>query len=208
MKKHAVYIAAALILGAGMVTSTQAATTTLDFEDLDTSKGYIDLPLNYGGLTWESGAADYWGTNNGNWKAWNDSFYAIAHSGGNYLFNSYGPQELGFTLSTGADSVSAWFSDTTALNGRPGTIELVGYVGGVETYRSAALVLSSTPQQLSLFGSDITRVTVRGSSAGWYAMDDLVILSAVPEPSTTLSALVGLAVLAGVGSARRRSQAV
>jgi hypothetical protein len=208
MKKQFVCIAAALMLGASMVASAQAGTTTFDFEDLDTSQGNIDLPLNYGGLTWDSGAADYWGTNNGHWRVWDASFYAIAHSGENYLFNSFGPQELGFTLSTAADGVSAWFSDTTALTGSPGTIELVGYVGGVETYRSAALVLSSTPQQLSLFGSDITRVTVRGSSAGWYAMDDLVILSSVPEPSTMLSAVLGLTVLAGVGRARRRSQAV
>lgn len=206
MNKQVSCIAVALLLSAGMVASAQAVTTTLNFDDIDTASGIAILHADYGGLTWDSGAADHWGGNYGRWIAWSDSTFATAHSGQNFLFNGAGPQELGFTLPTPAESVSAWFSLTT--NGTdPGPLELVGYVGGVETYHSASLVLTSTPQLLSLVGSGITRVTVRGSSANWYAMDDLTIQSAVPEPSGTLSALIGMSAIAGWARARRRSQA-
>lgn len=203
MGKQVSRIAAALLLGVSMVASAQAVTTTFNFDDINTDSGYTFLPVDYGGLTWDSGAADHWGGYYGRWIAWGDSTFATAHSGQNFLFNGAGPQDLGFTLSSPADSVSAWFSLTTTGTD-PSPLELVGYVGGVETYHSAALALTSTPQLLSLVGSGITRVTVRGSSASWYAMDDLTVISAVPEPSGVLTAMLGVAaVVAGVRANRR-----
>lgn len=205
MNKQISRVAAAMLLGAGLVASAHAVTTTLDFEDINTTNGYTTLAAGYGGLTWDTGAADHWGGHDGKFLVSSDASYGAAHSGDHYLFNGYGPQELGFTLAGPADGVSAWFS-LTSNNTDPSPLQLVGYVGGVETYHSAALSLTSTPQLLSLAGAGITRVTVRGSSHSWYAMDDVTIRSAVPEPSATLSALVGLGVVAAWAGARRRAQ--
>lgn len=198
------FAAGLVALSALVSTTTHAAPVTLDFEDQATFSN-TNLPQGYGGLTWDTGVPDSWGGVDGKWMAWSDASYAAAHSGTTYLFNGYGPKDLGFTLAAPTDGVSAWFARTT--NGTdPSPIQLIAYVGDTPTYFSDALILDSTPQMLSVFGEGITRVVVHGNSAAWYAMDDLTISGAVPESPTVVNTLIGLGLIGGLMAVRRRGQ--
>ncbi len=205
MKKKLLAGLAFGVMMAGMALhSSNANATLLDFEDLAGGTTDLIIPSGYGGLTWDTGAPDYYGGTDGAWHSYSDLTYSTPHSGNTYLFNAYGPSNLGFNFVSSVNSVDAWFTKTTN-NTNPSPIQLIGYVGSTETYFSSLLTLNQTPQNLSITGDGITRVVVRGSDNGWYTMDDLQFGSApVPEPATMLLFGTGLAGLIGARLRRKK----
>jgi hypothetical protein len=97
---------------------------------------------------------------------------------------------------------SAWFSGP-ALGQVAIELLLDGVRQNVLDYSSNVLTLSSTPQELTSNYAGLVNEIVVWSHQGHYAMDNVTVtISAVPEPSTWLLALAGLAVVGY--TARRR----
>lgn len=132
---------------------------------------------------------------------YNGSDYAAAHSGSNYIFDGYGPNNLYFDFGGPVDFQGAWFSSTFGLGAEDEATKVRFHddLGNVSNW----LDLSDTSQYLDASFSGSTRVYVEragGPNASqWYAMDDLTYNGGkqppVPEPATLISLSLGAAAI-------------
>ena len=182
-------------LGA-VLTAGEVRATLLTFDTFELGSNSTPIPLDYGGLTWDSGRPDFGGSNLGAWYTWWDPSYATAHSAPSFVFNGFGASDLGFNFPAPVNSVDAWFATAPGSNASATMLQIIGFAGGVPTFFSSLLNLADAPQHLSLTGADISRVVVHNVDPGWFTMDDLQFTNepqSLPEPSTLLLFGTGLA---------------
>ena len=139
---------------------------------------------------------------------YNGTDYATPHSGSNYIFDGYGPNNLYFDFGTPVSFQGAWFSSTFGLGPEDEATKVRFHddLGNTSDW----LDLSDTPQFLAANFSGSTTVYVERSggpnASQWYAMDDLTYNGGaqppVPEPATLLALGLGAS---AVLRKRRRS---
>ncbi len=193
---------AATISALLLAAASQAYVVTFDdlapFTSLDNST--------YGGVLFgnssENAAAD-----SGFFVVDNETDYSAAHSGHNYVFNGYGPNNLWFDFGTQVEFNGAWFASVFGLDVADQAQQVRFHDDQGNT--SDWLTLSDTPQYLDASFSGSTRVYVERSGgqdlSQWYGMDDVTYNGAgappVPEPGTMVALGLGIAALVR----RRRS---
>ena len=176
----------------------------VNFDDLPNGP----VPVGYQGLTWGTSSDHAVPGQTGSFTVSNSLSYATPHSAPNYVYNSYGPDNLWFSFAGPVSFSGAWFANAGATPGHKAEeVRFRDDLGNL----SAWLNLSDAPQFLdaSFSGSTTVYVERRGGVGGsetlgdgrWYTMDD-VTYDAVPEPSTIL--LVGGGLLA-LFAQRRKS---
>jgi len=175
----------------GAVFSAPSFAAVINFDDLPAGP----VPAGYQGLTWGTSTDDAVPGNVGYFQVSNNASYAVAHSGANYVFDAYGPNDLSFSFAAPVDFVGAWFARAQALSDyQAEQVRVHDDLGHVSSW----LDLTVAPQFLNADFSGSTTIFVeRRGGAGvsapelgngrWYSMDDITYeAAAVPEPTTLL----------------------
>lgn len=196
------YFLSVVLVYAGSDLSSAHA-TTLDFEDLSTvSTPYSVVPDPYNGFTF------------GGWFFGVDTIYT-AGSGAIDLYTDYAnPSDPSAYVITNTNnqitSATAFVFDGATFSGYSGvTFQL--WLGGNVVHTSASLPDASgtdpyAPTFLaSGYSGQVDQVVVTGVQ-GYYSMDDFTYhaAAAVPEPTSDVLLLGGLAALVGVTRRRRK----
>ncbi len=183
------------------VAVSPASATTITFDDLASAS---TIANGYNGLNWS------------NFGAYNGSDYATSGyvngrvSGVNTAYNMYG-SPASFSSATAFTLNSGYF--TGAWNNGL-VISVVGLVAGLQVYSDTFTVNANGPTLHTFDWTNLSGVTFSsagGVNAGLsstgtqFALDNLTINAAVPEPATWAMMLVGFGMMGATMRYRRRS---
>jgi len=193
--KKVVFVA---VLLTGLLIIGNANASIVTFDDISTGQ----IPSGYAGLTWGTSTIDSYNGNTGYWSV-NSGSYAIPHSGSQFVFNTWGPNNLSFSFSSPTLFNGAWFATAGSdPNNQATQVRLSDNLGNVTGW----LPLQSAPQFLTANFSGSTTIYVErqgaanDSNGAWYTMDDVTYngRASVPLPASLLlfaPAMAGLAVI-------------
>ncbi len=155
-----------------------ANATTLNFDDLNLNGYYAAMPLNYGGLTWDS--RWFYSSNNIPFTSYANS----ASSGSQFLLNASNVNNLTISSSTVFNFNGAFFgapnqpdaADWINITAYDSLNNMIGSTGQVTLTNLMTFVAAGFQNVSSL-------VVSRGN--GWFTMDDFTYnsVSAVPVPA-------------------------
>ncbi len=197
MKRRVAWVCVLLAAALSLATSAWAGQTVLNFDDIDTGGGVVDLPAGYGGFSWP-----------GNTGVWIGQGTYPAQSPPNVvLFNNGTGTGVGetdiFTLSGTVVFDGAYFSGPSI----GGPIYFNLYDNGSLVWTSDQLTPDpATPQFLaSGYAGAVNEIGVVGNE-GFFVMDNFTFEPSgggtTPEPGSL--ALLGTGVVAVAGALRRK----
>jgi hypothetical protein len=183
-----------LLLLALTAVVASAGTVVLNFDDIDPSGVVVQMPVGYGGLTWDSNIGVY---------GWDQPPYNPQSPPNRVLFDL---DEENVTESHASFIGGPQVFDGAYFAG-DGTAEFNLYRGGTLVWTSSVLSLSGTPTFLSSgYAGLVDTVGIVAPNDGAFVMDDFTFQTSptgAPEPSTF--ALVVAGILAACMGGRRKS---
>jgi endoglucanase len=183
-----------LFMSAGLMLATQAQSAPVDFEDLHADGDLTALTSPYAGLNW--GEDWYYGDTTV------EGYGNAAHSGASYVTNGYGVDNLAVSSASTFNFAGAWFAAPNTNGAVASWINITAYDAADHVIGSTGNVsIDSSYQWIAANFSNVARLNITRDD-GWFVMDDFTLASAVPEPSSAMMLLAGLAMLAGAAHKR------
>ncbi|MDO8585417.1 MAG: PEP-CTERM sorting domain-containing protein [Armatimonadota bacterium] len=173
----------------------------VDFEEVP---GNVLTGTDYAGLVWELGNAGALG-NQGYWLV---SASGYPHSGHYYVMNAYGSTLMGIGFPIVVNVTGAYFAAQGAPIGWTTGLRVHGYRSGLEVGVTDWFTDIDTQSDWFAIGlNNVDRIVVESvpvlEGGGIYAMDDFTY-EPVPEPSSIITLVFGIASAAGL--LRRRAR--
>ncbi len=171
--------------------AARAQVVVLNFDDIPTGGGVVQMPSGYGGLTWDQNIG-VWG--------WTQDPYNPSSFPNRVLFNYDGSSGV-------AESKASFIGGPQIFDGAYfsgiGTVDINLYLGGSLVATSSVLTLSSTATFLpSDYSGLVDSVGIVGNE-GLFAMDDFTY-QVVPEPAAVGMLAIGILAAALRSSTRSR----
>jgi len=202
-------IAMIIMIGIMSFFSGAAKATVINFDSFTSGSA---VPSDYAGLTWGTSIDSTIANQTGYWSVYNNTSYSIPHSSQNYVYNTYGPDNLWFQFSTPVTFDGAWFTEAFGVGEYQATeVRFTDDLGDATGW----LDLNNTPQFLAanFIGATTIYVQRQGASGAGsplvYTMDDITFeanSAPVPEPSTFLLFFAGLQGVGFIGLLRKNTR--